>query len=156
MRILVTVATAAVFGVVASTAAAQAPPTITATGAATAKPDPSNRKSDTSIREAVEAANAEALPKAIAEAREHAAELATAAGMRLGPLLSISDAPNAGYPFVYAFGAFGNGKFCGQVRNTHTVVRNGVRRRVAGKGTHKVCRVPATVVASVSLTFATG
>jgi uncharacterized protein YggE len=150
-----TIATA-LLGVAAPAASAQAPPTITATGSATAKPDPTDRKSDSSIREAVEAANAKALPQAIAEAREHAGELATAAGMRLGALISIADAPATGYPFIYSFGTFGNGKFCGQVRNTHTVVRNGVRRRVAGNGTHKVCRVPPTVVASVSLTFATG
>src|SRR3954453_20310628 len=123
-----TIATA-LLGVAAPAASAQAPPTITATGSATAKPDPSDRQSETSIREAVEAANAKALPKAIADAREHAGELATAAGLKLGPLVSVADGTANGYPFIYAFGTFGNGHFCGQARNFHSVVRNGVRRR---------------------------
>jgi len=68
-------------------------------------------------------------------------------------LVSISDSPNNGYGFFVQNGTFGNGHYCGKVRNTHTVVRNGVRRRVASKGTHRVCRVPAEIYATVSLTF---
>jgi hypothetical protein len=129
-------------------------PTLTANGSGQAKPAPEDRHSDASIRAAVDAANVAALPKAIADARAHAARLATAAGMTLGPLLSIADTPSNGYPFYYGQnGTFGNGHFCGKVRNTKTVVRNGVRRRVAAKGTHRTCRVPAEVYAAVSLTF---
>ena len=139
----------------AAPAHAQQPATtLTANGIGEAKPDPENRKSDASIRKAVAEANAQALPKAIDNARAHAAELAKAAGMTLGPLVSISDAPNNGYPFFYGQnGTFGNGHFCGQVRRTRTVVRNGVRRRVAAKGTRRVCRVPGEIYATVSLTF---
>ena len=129
-------------------------PTLTATGTGEAKPAPEDRHSDASIHAAVDAANVAALPKAIADARAHAARLATAAGMTLGPLLSIADTPNNGYPFYYGQnGTFGNDHFCGKVRNTKTVVRNGVRRRVAAKGTHRICRVPPEVYATVSLTF---
>jgi Protein of unknown function (DUF541) len=133
-------------------------PTVTATGTAQIKPAPGDRHSDNSIRAAVEAAYAKALPQAVADARADAARLATAAGLSLGPLVSISDAQAAGYPpFIYApqNGTFGNGHFCGQVRNFRTKVGpNGVRRRILLKGTHKVCRVPGTVAASVSVTYA--
>src|SRR4051812_31819998 len=107
-RLLTLTVGAALLGAaVPAAASAQAPPTIVAMGTATAKPEPSDRKSETSIRDAVEAANATALPKAITEAREHAGELATAAGLKLGPLLSIADGAANGYPFIYAFGTFG-------------------------------------------------
>ena len=130
--------------------------TVTSTGVGEADVDPSDRKDEKSIRDAVVAANAKALPLAVANARTHAAELAAAAGLKLGALISISDAPAAGVPFFYLpqNGTFGNGRFCGKVRNTKTVVRNGRRRRVPVKGTHKVCRVPPEVYTSVSITFA--
>jgi uncharacterized protein YggE len=132
-------------------------PTITATGQGEVKPEPKNRKLDVSIRKAVAVAHAAALPLAIADARANAAELATAAGLTLGPLVSIADAPQPGYPFVFSQqnGTFGNGHYCGKVRNFRTVVRNGARRRVIAKGTHTVCRVPADVYANVSLVFST-
>lgn len=132
--------------------------TITATGSAQVKPKPADRKSEASIAKAVEAAEDKALPVAIAEAKDYAAKLAKAAGIRLGALLSVANAPAPGYPFgpfLQQNGTFGNGKFCGKVRNTKLVkLENGARRRVALKGTHKVCRVPFSVSASVSLTFA--
>jgi hypothetical protein len=65
--------------------------------------------------------------------------------------------PAPGYPFGFSpqNGTFGNGRFCGKVRNFRTIIRkDGSRRRVALKGTHKVCRVPGNVSASVSLTYA--
>jgi hypothetical protein len=89
----------------------------------------------------------------MANAKAHAAELAAAAGVTLGPLISIADTPDGGYGFYTLRGTFGNGHYCGKVRNTKVVVRNGVRRRVATKGTHRVCRVPPEIYATVSLTF---
>jgi hypothetical protein len=141
-------------GLAAAPAHAQQPATtLTANGIGEAKPEPENRRSDRSIREAVAAANAKALPEAMANARAHAAELAAAAGVTLGPLVSIADQPNNGYFFYGQNGTFGNGHYCGKVRKTHTVVRNGVRRRVAAKGTRRVCRAPREVSVSVALTF---
>jgi uncharacterized protein YggE len=143
-----------VLSALAAPAHAQQPATtLTANGLGEAKVEPENRKSDASIRAAVEAANAKALPDAMAKARAHAAELAAAAGVTLGPLIAIADNPNNGYTFFGPQGTFGNGHYCGKVRNTKTVVRNGVRRRVATKGTHRACRVPREVYATVSLTF---
>ncbi len=162
-RRVLPIAVAAVLatGALATGARAQAPapPTITASGTAQVEPKPQDRNDEASIRTAVDAANAKALPRAVADARRHAADLAAAAGLHLGALLSISDSPTAVLPYFISFqnGTFGEGHFCGRIRNTKTVVgSNGVRRRVATKGTHKICRVPPYVVASVSLTFATG
>ena len=131
-----------------------APPTLTASGTALAVPEPENRRSETSIRAAVEAAEAEALPRAVADGRNHATALAAAAGLTLGALISISDAPPTPYYSFYGpLGTFPNGRYCGQVRRTRTVVRNGVRRRVSA-GTRRVCRIPPQVVSSVQLTYA--
>ena len=95
------------------------PPTLTASGTATEVPDPDNRRSETSIRAAVEAAEADALPRAVAEARTHATALAAAAGLTLGALISISDAPQTPYfSFYGSLGTFPNGRYCGQVRRT--------------------------------------
>jgi hypothetical protein len=140
--------------VAAAPASAQQPAvTLTANGVGQAKPEPKDRKSDASIRQAVSDANAMALPRAMDSARAQAAELAKAAGVTLGPLVSIADNPGNGYGFFIQNGTFGNGHYCGKVRNTKWVMRNGVRRRVVAKGTHRACRVPSEVYATVSLTF---
>jgi len=152
------VGAAILFAAVLPAPAGAQTPTITATGQGEVKPEPANRKIDVSIRKSVQVAHAAALPLAIADARAKATELAAAAGLTLGPLVSIADAPQPGYPFVYSQqnGTFGDGKYCGKVRNVKTVVQpNGSRRRVVAKGTHTVCRVPPEVYANVSLTFAT-
>ena len=145
--------------VAAPGARAQAPaPTITASGLGESKPAPANRRSDVSIRKAVADANAKALPLAIANARKNAAAIATAAGLTLGTLQSISDGAGAAVPY-FAFpqnGTFGNGHYCGKVRNTKTVVEsNGLRRRVPTKGSHRTCRVPSEVYATATLVFST-
>ena len=141
----------------AATATAQAQAqdtTLTAAGTATAVPRPANRHEETSIAKAVEAAEAAALPRAVADAREHARQLARAAGVGLGDLVSIADSPT-GYPVYYAtFGPFGGGRFCNrQPRFRTTIDSSGRRRPVRLKGTHVVCHVPPRVSASVSLTF---
>jgi uncharacterized protein YggE len=154
---VIAIGAAMLFAAALPAAADAQKPTITATGQGEVKPEPKNRKIDVSIRKAVEVAHAAALPPAMADARANAAELAAASGLTLGPLVSIADAPQPGYPFVYSQqnGTFGNGHYCGKVRNFKTVVRNGARRRVVAKGTHTVCRVPPDVYANVSLVFST-
>ena len=127
--------------------------TLTAAGTGQTAPKPDDRKSESSIREAVEAAEAAALPKAVAEAKTHAVALAAAAGLTLGALISISDAPSNSYPFYYGLPTFPNGHYCGNVRRFKTVVRDGKRRRVSA-GTRRTCRIPPQVVSSVQLTYA--
>jgi len=143
-----------------ATAGAQQPApagtTVTSVGSAQVKPVPGDRHSDASIRQAVADAETKALPRALARAQVHAGALATAAGMKLGGLLSIADTPQPGYPFVYSpqNGTFGTGHFCGQVRGVRIVRRkNGTPQRIMGRR-HRVCRVPSTVAVSVTLTYA--
>jgi hypothetical protein len=116
---------------------------------------PKDRQHEGPIRAAVEAAEAKALPRAIADAREKAAELATLAGLTLGPVISISDAPSSIYgPYFGFYGTFGPDRFCGTIR-TAVFKRNKAGKRVrAGTRTRHTCRVPATVTSTVTVTFA--
>ena len=80
--------------------------TIEATGVASVKVKaPSDRTHEAPIRAAVEAAEQKALPRAVAEARSKATELAKLSGMTLGAVVSISDAGSSPY------GPFFNGTF---------------------------------------------
>jgi hypothetical protein len=132
--------------------AATEPPTINAQGIGQAKPTPADPKSEDSIQKAVDEAQDKALPIAVREAQEYAAKVAAAAGLKLGPLVSISSSPFG--PYI-SFGTFGNGNFCGKVRNSTTAKdKNGRRHRKLLPGTHTVCRVPGSVSVSVSVTYA--
>ena len=99
---LAAVGGAAVLGVPA--ADAQAPPakSVTTIGVGSASVKPKDRKDNASIKEAVDAADASARPKAIAAARERATELAQAAGLTLGGITSVSEASN--FPYYGPFG----------------------------------------------------
>ena len=90
---------------VSSTAQAQSPAperTVAAQGAASVKViAPKDRTHEGPIHAAVEAAEAKALPRAIADARSKATELARLSGLTLGPIVAISDAPISPYgPFI--------------------------------------------------------
>jgi Protein of unknown function (DUF541) len=162
MRWQLGLAAMAAAGVLVPAAEAQAPPpakSVTTIGASSASVEPKDRKSNASIRDAVEAAAAAARPKAVANAREQGTELAQAAGLTLGAITSISDAPSAPYygPFGIPYslqGSFGPGKFCGITRTFHLRRDSqGRLRRVAGRR-HRVCRIPPTVLVSLTVTFA--
>jgi Protein of unknown function (DUF541) len=116
---------------------------------------PKDRQHEAPIRAAVEAAEAKALPRAIAAAREKATELAKLAGLTLGPVISISDAPTSIYgPFFGFYGTFGPDRFCGTIR-TPVFKRNKAGKRVrTGTRTRHTCRVPPTVTSTVTVTFA--
>jgi hypothetical protein len=115
-----------------------------------------DRKNNTKIKAAVDAAAAKALPAAVAEAREYAQELATAAGVTLGGLLSITNVPGGGYygPFGFEEGPFGPGQFCGDERRPVFKRDKKGRRRLTGFHTVHVCRIPPRVYRPVQLTFA--
>ena len=141
-------------------AAGPAPRTLVAAGTGSVKPVPKNRHDNASIAAAVERASVKALPLAVADARSQAQELATATGVTLGTLVSVSNssATNGFYGPVYfgTLGTFGPGKFCGNVRSrTSTVDANG-KRHFGKFRTRHVCRVPGTIQRNVSLTFAIG
>ncbi len=133
-----------------------AQPTVQAVGTGSVKPAPRNRRSQDSIAAAVAAARDKALPKAIADGRVRAQQLATAAGLTLGALITVSDEPAAS-PFFSPWGqdgTFGPGKYCGTIRTAKYRMVNGKRRRT-GWRTRRACRVPSQVARAVRLTFAT-
>jgi len=129
--------------------------TIEATGVASVKVKaPSDRTHEAPIRAAVEAAEEKALPRAVAEARSKAADLARLSGLTLGAIVSVSDAAQSPYgPFGY-YGTFGPDRFCGTIRTA--VFRRGKdgKRHRVGTRTRHTCRVPPTVTSTVSVTFA--
>jgi uncharacterized protein YggE len=164
MRWQVPVAAVIAAGVLVPAARAQAPAappakSVTTLGVASISVKPDNRRSNASIKAAVEAADASARPKAIAAARERATELAQATGLALGAITSVSDAPTLPYYGPYGApyglqGTFGPGKFCGTVRPVRRVRgSDGKVRSVRGKA-RRVCRVPPTVTVSLTVTFA--
>jgi hypothetical protein len=145
-------------GLLVPVAQAQAPAkSVTAIGTASVKVKPNNRKDNASIKAAVERADASARPKAIAAAQERATELAQTAGLTLGGIVSVAEAPPSPFGPFFAYGqqgTFGLGKYCGNVRTFHARRDSKGRiHRVAGRR-HKVCRVPAQSVTSLSVTFA--
>jgi hypothetical protein len=161
-RLPVILALAAVLAALAAVpAGAQAPapgPTITAIGIAQVKVEPSDRNSNDSIAKAVKAAADKATPKAIADGRERGAELAAAAGLTLGRLVSVADTASPPFgPFYGPYGpqgTFGPGRFCGNVPR-YKIKRDAQGRVISRKrvGTRRTCRVPASVSASVTMTF---
>lgn len=152
------VAALTVAAVPASAASAQQPApdrTVAAQGAASVKViAPKDRQHEAPIRAAVEAAENKALPRAIADARDKAAQLAKLAGLTLGPIVSISDAPTSIYgPFFGFYGTFGPDRFCGTIR-TSVFKRNKAGKRVrVGTRSRHTCRVPPTVTSTVTVTF---
>lgn len=139
-----------------ASAAAQQPAgrTVAATGVASVKVKaPSDRTHEAPIRAAVEAAEEKALPRALADARAKAADLAKLSGLTLGGIESISDAAASPYgPFFY--GSFGPDRFCGTIRvGVFKRGKDGKRHRV-GSRTRHTCRVPATVTSTLTVTFA--
>jgi hypothetical protein len=128
--------------------------TVGATGVASVKVKaPSDRTHEAPIRAAVEAAEKKALPRAVAEARSKAVDLARLSGLTLGAVISVSDTSSSVYgPFFY--GTFGPGRFCGTIRTS--VFRRGEdgKRHRVGTRTRHTCRVPPTVTSTVTVTFA--
>jgi hypothetical protein len=141
-------------------ASAQAPAkSVTTIGAAAAAVKPADRKSNASIKAAVEAADHSARPKALVAARERAAELAQAAGLTLGTITSVSDAPTLPYygPFGQPYGlqgTFGPGKYCGTVRSIRRKRGSDGRFRIVRGKPHRACRIPPSVTVSLTVTFA--
>jgi hypothetical protein len=156
-RCLVAALAIAVVPVSAARAQQPAPErSVSAQGAASVKVKaPSDRAHEAPIRAAVEAAEDKALPRAIADARAKAAQLAKLAGLTLGPVISISDAPTSVYgPFFGFYGTFGPDRFCGTIR-TPVFKRNKAGKRVrVGTRSRHTCRVPPTVTSTVTVTFA--
>lgn len=143
----------------ARSASAQAadPPsqTVTAIGTGEVRPDPSDRNDNDAVRRAVAAARRAALPLAVASARARAVQLGSVAGLRIEGVLSVSETPPDPHSGFYnsGSGTFGPNRFCGQVPRFRTERLPGrvIRRRRTGS--RRMCRVPARVAVSLTITY---
>jgi hypothetical protein len=131
--------------------------TVTANGSGTAAVTVTDRHHNAPIVAGVTAAHEAAIPKAIADAREEAQRLATAAGLTLGALQSVSEAPASPIfygPFGpgYEDGPFGPEKFCGTVRRPIFRTVHG-KRKLVRTVKERRCIVPRTETVQLSVTF---
>ena len=139
---LLALAVAAAGLTAAGPAAAAQTGSITATGSALVKVVPKNRKSNASIAAAVAAARKAGVAGAVRAAHSNAVSYAHAAGLTLGPIVSVTDVQNnSGYfgPFgasVPFYGPFGVDRYCGIERRP--VFKT---TRKDGRLTRKVIRV---------------
>ena len=110
---------------------------------------------DKTIARAVARAGDRVVPEALRQVRIQAVRLGSAAGVRVGPLLSVTDVaatPFGPYGDYGADGTFGPGRYCGNVRSAIVRVSDG-RRRVVGHRTRRTCRVPSSVSRTVAATY---
>ena len=133
------------------------PPGVTAIGFASSPVHAKNTDGEARIRRAVAAANARARPRAYVDARARAAELAAAAGMKVGAVWSVSQDPNVPYyGNGVVQGTFGGNDYCGRVRRAagYRTTEGGrrVRRYVYRQG----CRAPKEVTVYLTVTYAQG
>lgn len=139
--------------VAAAPAAADQAKSVTATGTAQIKVEPKNRKSESSIQTAVEAAHQAGIPAALKDAHSYALKYAGAAGLTLGAIDSVSDASNVGFAFGPGFyGPFGPNQFCGTIRRPIIKVVTGKHRVVGTKRVHR-CFVPPFVTTVLTVTY---
>jgi hypothetical protein len=128
---------------------------VTATGAAQEKVTPKNRHSNASINAAVDAAHAKGIGGAMDEAHEYALKYARAAGLKLGAIVSVSDAQSSGFGYYGPgplFGQFGPNQFCGTVSQPVFKVVSGKRKRVGSKRVHR-CFVPPFEATTLTVTY---
>jgi uncharacterized protein YggE len=127
--------------------------TVTATGTGQVRVLPKNRHSNASISSAYEAARRASIKGALRNAHEYALDYAHAVGLTLGPVVSVSDAPNGGfYGPGFFFGPFGPGQFCGTLRQPIFKRVNGRRRVVGTRKAHR-CIVPRFAYSSLTVTY---
>jgi hypothetical protein len=138
---------------------AAAAKTVSANGIGQVAVKPQDRHNNASIVAAVEAAEAKAVPQAVAGARERATDLARAAGLTIGAVQSVAETQPSPFGPYFAGPAaypapFGKDKYCGDERRPRVVRDANGRRRVVGTRKVHVCRVPPFVVVNLSVTFA--
>ena len=129
------------------------PDTVVAHGSGRSRVAEPPRRTDRSVERAVRRARRSAIPRAVANARIEAKELAAAAGLSLGDPVSISrDAGPIGW-YEEDSGRFGPGRWCGPIVTWRTVRRDdGTTART--RRTHRGCHKPSSTSVRVTLTFA--
>jgi uncharacterized protein YggE len=132
--------------------------TITATGTGQVKVKPADRHSNSSIAAAEKAARKASVPLAIADAKSDAQQYAAAAGLTLGPLVSISDEidDNPFFGDTYQQGPFGPGRYCGTVRiavqkRTKNAAGRIIIKVVRFRKVHR-CVVPSPATTTLAVT----
>jgi hypothetical protein len=137
-------------------AAGAQPDSVTATGTGQGLVQPRNRHDNASIVAAYDAAKHAAIAGAIRQARAYANDYASALGLRLGPVTSVSDVQGNGFygPYQYA-GPFGPNQFCGTVRQPILKAGANGRRKVVGTRKRHRCFVPRYAYTTLTITYST-
>jgi uncharacterized protein YggE len=125
--------------------------TITATGTAQKRVVPKNRNNNASIAAAVDRAHKASIAGALKEAHEYAVLYAKAVGMKLGTVISVSDAQNGFYGPGSIIGPFGPGRFCGTVTR---VIGRPVKGQKPKLGKVHRCFVPQFASATLTVMYA--
>jgi hypothetical protein len=136
-------------------AAAASAQTVTATGTSQVAVKPADRNSNASIAAAVEAARTAGISGAIDDAKKYAGLYASATGLTLGSVVSVTDAQPSNFgPFSGGgfYGPFGPNRYCGTVTRGVVKVVNGRKRVVKTKKVHR-CFVPAFETTTLTVTY---
>jgi uncharacterized protein YggE len=126
--------------------------TITATGTGQSRVVPKNRNSNASIAAAYDRAHKASIAGALKQAHEYAVDYAEAVHLKLGSVISVSDAQTNGFygPGLGVIGPFGPGQFCGTVRQP--VGKPAKGQKPTFKAVHR-CFVPRFAFTSLSVTY---
>ena len=131
-------------------------PTVTATGTGQTRVTPKNRHSNASIAAAVDSARKASIAGALKEAHEYAQDYAKAVGLRLGSVISVSDAQTNGFfygPGPVGIGPFGPGQYCGTIQQVVGRPVNGHKPRF--KKVHR-CIVPRFAYTTLTVMYSAG
>ena len=119
--------------------------TVVARGTARLEVHAPAKRSDGTIERAMREARRAAFPRAVRAAREDAAAMARAAGLRLaGPLGVSRDTSPVGF-WDADSGRFGPGRWCGRIVT---------RTRDGGRRSHHACPIPRGQTVRLTVTFA--
>jgi hypothetical protein len=125
--------------------------TVTATGTGQARVVPKDRNSNASISAAYDRARKAAVGSALKEAHEYAVQYAKAVRLKLGGVMSVSDAQASGFYYGPGIsGPFGPGQFCGTVRERVGTPAKGQKPTI--KSVHR-CFVPRFAFISLTVTY---
>ena len=144
------------FAIQGGGAAAEGGREVTGSGTAAVPVEPRDPDSSPAIRVALARARLAALPEAARKTKRNVETAAGAAGLTLGPIVSIVEEQNP-YGYGRTLGAFALGRFCGKVRSVR-VRRDpdtGERRVIRSKPRRR-CFFPRTLNVRLEATFAAG
>jgi hypothetical protein len=135
--------------------------TVTASGAAFAPIEPSDDSRSSSIKRAVLGARRAVTPEAATTAWRNARMAGAAAGLRLGTIISVQEAPALSYYgssfYDPALGSFAPGRFCGIYKRA--IVRRDPQTgqsRVVRRVPHRRCTVPSSYSVHLEVRYEAG